>query len=93
MQVHEGSVERNGYWFQAMYNLEDLLGYNIQPVLKYETYDPNTESDNDAFEVITFGINYFFNDWTRLQFNYLYKAEEANEVSNDEILMQLQVKF
>jgi len=25
--------------------------------------------------------------------NYLYKAEEGNEEENDEIVMQLQVKF
>lgn len=76
-----------------MYNLEELIEYNIQPVIKYENYDPNTDTDDDASDIITFGVNYFFNDWTRLQLNYLYKAEEGNEVANDEILMQLQVKF
>ena len=64
----------------------------IQPVLKYEFYDPDEDTENDAISVITFGVNYFFNDWTRLQLNYLYKAEETEE-ANDEVLMQLQVKF
>ncbi|NQV19214.1 MAG: hypothetical protein HQ534_11825 [Armatimonadetes bacterium] len=73
-----------------MYMLED---WGVQPVLKYESYDPNTDEENDVESVITLGFNYFFNDWTRLQLNYLYKAEEGNEISNDEILMQLQVKF
>ncbi len=82
-----------------MYSLYDLTGINIQPVIKYESYDPDYEPDdpgtdvnNDAESMITFGINYFFNDWTRLQLNYLYKAEET-EIFNDEFLMQLQVKF
>ena len=69
---------------------EDLM---LQPIVKFENYDPNTDLNDDAQNIITFGANYFFNDWTRLQLNYLYKAEEGNEVSNDEILMQLQVKF
>jgi len=86
--VHEGSIKRSGYWAQAMY----MTDWNIQPVVKYGSFDPDTETDNDALSIITFGFNYFFNDWTRLQFNYLYKAEEEEE-SNDEILMQLQVKF
>ena len=90
MEVHEGSINRSGYWAQAMYMFEDWM---IQPVVKYESYDPNTDEENDIESIITFGVNYFFNDWTRLQLNYLYKAEEGNEVSNDEILMQLQVKF
>jgi len=75
-----------------MYNLEDIIDIPIQPVIKYESYDPNADENNDASSIITFGVNYFFNDWTRLQLNYLYKAEEVEE-SNDEFLMQLQVKF
>ena len=70
-----------------------MTPWNIQPIVKYESYDPNNDVDKNAQDVITFGFNYFFNDWTRLQLNYLYKAEEGNEISNDEILMQLQVKF
>jgi phosphate-selective porin OprO and OprP len=85
---HVGSVNRSGYWAQAMYMTE--LG--LQPVVKYESFDPNLDTDNDINNIITFGVNYFFNDWTRLQLNYLYKAEET-EISNDEFLMQLQVKF
>ena len=88
MEVHEGSIKRSGYWAQAMY----MTDWNLQPVVKYESYDPDTETDDNALSIITFGFNYFFNDWTRLQFNYLYKAEEEEE-ANDEILMQLQVKF
>ena len=89
MEVHEGSINRSGFWAQALY----MTPWNIQPIVKYESYDPDNDTDNNAQDVITFGFNYFFNDWTRLQFNYLYKAEEGHEVSNDEILMQLQVKF
>ncbi len=88
MEVHEGSINRGGFWAQALY----MTPWNIQPVVKYESYDPNTDLDNDVENVITFGFNYFFNDWTRLQLNYLYKSEEVEE-SNDEFLMQLQVKF
>ena len=73
---------------QAMY----MTPWNIQPVVKYESF--KADWSGDAVEnIITFGFNYFFNDWTRLQFNYLYKAEEPEEIANDEILMQLQVKF
>ena len=95
MEVHEGSINRSGYWAQAMY----MTPWNIQPIIKYENYDPNTDGYDtikdpyDYATIITFGVNYFFNDWTRLQFNYLYKAEEGDEIANDEILLQLQVKF
>ena len=70
-----------------------MTSWSLQPVVKYESFDPDTETDDNAMSIITFGVNYFFNDWTRLQLNYLYKAEEGNEIVNDELLMQLQVKF
>jgi len=94
VEVHVGSVKREGFWAQAMYMTE----WNLQPVLKYEQYDPNTDEENltsatSLSKITTFGFNYFFNDWTRLQVNYLYKAEEDHEEANDEMLIQLQVKF
>ncbi|GAB4313412.1 MAG: hypothetical protein Kow00127_04410 [Bacteroidales bacterium] len=99
VEVHQGSVKRDGFMAMAMY----MTPWRLQPVVKFETYDPNTSTDftlnpqaeNDRQNVITYGINYFFNDWTRLQINYLYKAEESAdvEVPNDCILVQLQVVF
>ncbi len=70
-----------------------MTDLGLQPVIKYESFDPNTDADDDVENIITFGVNYFFNDWTRLQLNYLYKSEQGNEIVNDEFLMQLQVKF
>jgi len=91
--VQLGSINRSGYMVQAMY----LTPWNLQPVFKYETYDPNlaTDSKGDIQNIMTFGLNYFLNDWTRIQINYLYKAEEtaATEVKNDCLLVQFQVKI
>jgi hypothetical protein len=70
-----------------------MTPWNLQPVLKLETWDPDTDVDDNSESIMTFGFNYFLNDWTRLQLNYLYKAEDQEEISNDELLMQLQVKF
>jgi len=93
LEVHEGSVDQRGYFAQAAY----MTPWNIQPVVKYETYDPNIaeEADGDIHNIVTFGVNYFFNDWTRVQLNYLYKAEENGnvEIPNDEILLQFQLIF
>lgn len=93
-ELAAGTTTKAGFWVMAMY----MTDWMIQPVIKYEQFDPNTDDENTSStlciqKITTFGINYFFNDWTRLQLNYLYKAEEEFEESNDEILMQLQVKF
>jgi hypothetical protein len=91
--VNEGSVDREGYFVQAMYRTP----WNVQPVLKYEYYEPNMANDilHDQISTITYGLNIFPNEWTRLQINYLYNVEEDGtvEVENDAILIQAQVIF
>lgn len=83
----------------AMYMTE----WDLQPVFKYDYFDPDmnidkenygyAEINNYARTNMTYGINYFFNDWTRLQINYIMKQEEFESFDNDQILVQLQVKF
>ena len=118
--LQPGTYKRGGFWIQAMY----MTKWNIQPVIKYELYDPDLDiavsnySTIDDFikdeninmnylkgalqtSIITFGVNYFLNDWTRIQLNYLYKIEESSsdisylyfEESNDAIVLQIQVQF
>ena len=97
-----GNFESNGYFAQLMYQTK----WKIMPVIKYEYYDPDMTLENfdhNAFSVstTTFGLNYYANDWTRLQINYLYKSETSssselinyNEFPNDMIQVQLQVKL
>ncbi|MBK3516007.1 porin [Carboxylicivirga marina] len=81
--------KRGGYWVQGMY----MTKWMLQPVMKFEMFDLDSDIDENEEYITTFGLNYFFNDWTRLQVNYQYKAEKAGEVENDALLMQLQVKF
>ena len=92
-----GNFESNGYALLAMYKTP----WNLQPLVKYESYDPNIDEDYDKESTLTFGLNYFFNEWTRLQINYLYNVEESsetdpglyNEIDNDMLMVQLQVVF
>ncbi len=82
-----------------------MTPWDLQPVFKYEYFDANSDIDKydpsaedmsldyQAVTTMTFGFNYFFNEWTRLQFNYIMNDEEWQDVDNNEILVQLQVKF
>lgn len=95
------TYDKSGFWVAAMY----MTPWNLQPVVKYESFDPDGATytyfdkvhtyDQSTF---TFGINYFLNDWTRIQVNYLYNAEGAtngvvNEYDNDVLMVQVQAKF
>jgi len=106
--VHEGSVKKAGFFAQAMYmtpwNLQPIIkfeSFDADIDKDKETAKASEETDTPypfdqdlhGFQnTITFGVNYFFNDWTRVQVNYLYQSEEL-EIFNDMLMIQLQVKF
>lgn len=81
--------KRSGAYVTAAYLVESL---KLQPVFRYDFFDSG-HANNYKESNMTFGINYFFNDWTRLQANYVYRTEEPAEIKNDEFVLQLQVKF
>ncbi len=89
IEIHEGPITRSGMYAMLLY----MTPWNLQPVVKFESYNGDLSQDNNLETAVTGGINYFFNDWTRLQINYSYRAEQANEVRNDWVLVQMQVSF
>lgn len=92
---------QSGFWVAAMY----MTPWNLQPVVKYETYNPDGSTysyqgvaQNYGQNTITAGINYFLNDWTRIQINYVYNSEDkldgvVKEYDNDALMIQVQAKF
>ena len=87
--IIEGDQKRNGYYFTAMYKVME----NLQPVFRFESYNYNPESSKGVDYTTVFGVNYWLNDMTRIQANYLYNAEKRLEVRNDELIIQFQVTF
>lgn len=82
--------ERDGAYIMAWYDTK----WNLQPVFKYEYFDPNRDVKDIGYsEIMTAGVNYFFNDMIRLQLNYQAHIETLVNIDNDMLLAQLQVKF
>lgn len=68
--------------------------WKVQPVFKYEYFDPNKEIKKIGYqERMTLGVNYFFNDKIRLQLNYQANIETYINQNNDVLVAQMQVKF
>ena len=101
-ELVQGNFKSNGYYAQLMYNTK----WKLMPLVKYETYDSDMDKedyDHTAYRssTMTFGLNYYPNDWVRFQLNYLYNTETSsssdianyNEIPNDMFLMQIQVKL
>ncbi len=82
--------KRDGGYAMISYDTK----WNLQPVFKYEYFDPNIDVKDIGYqEMMTVGLNYFFNKKIRLQVNYQAHIETINNVDNDMLLAQLQVKF
>lgn len=80
--------ERNGGYATIAY----LTKWNVEPVFRFDFFNSGNTQDYKENN-LTFGLNYFFNDWTRLQLNYVYKTEDPAELKNDVFVIQLQATF
>ncbi|WP_321297417.1 porin [Marinifilum fragile] len=87
--MHTGSVKRDGMFLMGMYRFNN----NLQPVVKFEYFDSDKDMGNNTEFCTTYGLNYFLNDWTKIQANYVYRAERAHEIDNDIFMLQVTVKF
>lgn len=87
--IIQGDLKRRGYYVHAQYK----TNFNLQPLVRYENWNTDLDTKNRNENTMVFGANYWLNDWTRIQANYLYKSEERLEVKNDEFLIQVQVFF
>jgi phosphate-selective porin OprO/OprP len=91
-----GTNVADGWYVMLIYRTNS----NFEPVYKLESYDTKKSDGGDIPTINettsmcqTFGLNYYPNDWTRLQVNYIYRAETPDEINNDKFLLQLQVRF
>jgi len=86
----DGKTKRAGWYLQAGYF---ILKQKLQFVARYDTYDPNTSKPNNITTNYTLGGNYIFNNWSRLQLFYTFRAEEGTSVKNNYLAVQYQIGF
>ncbi|HEY6160111.1 MAG TPA: porin [Bacteroidia bacterium] len=87
---------RAGWYTQATWF---IFPKQLQVVLRYDTYDPNTfkapesQPQNDITSWYTGGLNYFINEWAKVQVSYSLRKEQGPQINNDVISAQFQVSF
>jgi len=94
--IVKGDFNKSGYWAALMYTFNDRFA----PIVKYQYYNVHTELQGVEDQTLTemiFGFNYYFNDWTRFQLNYV--ITDDSYLSNDKgynknyLVVQAQIKF
>lgn len=83
-----GTYKKYGYMVMASY----MTPWNLEPVIKFDSWEPDMSVGKDEVSYITGGINYNINDYARVQINYV-KVMEDTPVDNDMIMIQYQAKF
>jgi len=87
----DATIKRQGWYGQASYF---VLPKHLQLGVKYDTYDPNSVTINDATNIYTGAASWYFNNWAKFTLNYLIKHEDApTQVPNNIFEAQLQLTF
>ena len=84
LTVHEGWYTQVG-WF--------VLPRRLQGILRYDYYNPNTAKTQVSATYYDFGLNYFFNVWTKVQVYYSLRNQEGPALNNNLFEAQLQLAF
>jgi len=83
------------------WNSQAFFGHlGVQPVpqveflVRYDSYDPCTDEDNDGMSAITGGVNYYIDGINAMFYlNFIHNMEQGDEVDNDEVQAQAQITF
>jgi phosphate-selective porin OprO/OprP len=82
--LHQGSYGQVGYF---------ILPRHLQGVFRYDWYDPITTKSNVNSTYYDFGLNYFFNVWTKVQLYYSLRNQQGPTINNNMFEAQLQLAF
>ncbi|NCC73878.1 MAG: hypothetical protein EOM06_10820 [Sphingobacteriia bacterium] len=80
--------KRSGAWAALAYKTK----WDVEPVFKFDYFDSGNAQDYKETN-LTFGVNYYLNDWTRLQANYIHRVEDPTDLDNNRFVIQIQAKF
>ena len=92
----KADLKTSGYFAVGAYAFKtpNRLFREVEPAVRYEHYDPDTDTPDDALNRITLGVNlYIDGHYTKMQVNVLINGEEADSVDNDEIFAEIQIAF
>lgn len=88
MMLRKSTTDSHGYFLQGAYKVTK----EIELLARYEMFDPNTDTDDNAMTWTTLGLNYhLLEDYHAIAaLNYILKDEEAKDVDNNELIVQVQ---
>lgn len=90
IRATDDKIDKDGWFVQAGWF---VLPKKVQVLAKYDQLDTNLDAAKDGLRLFTAGVNWFFSDKSKIQFNYEYLRNEKSETVNQAFLVQLQTGF
>jgi phosphate-selective porin OprO/OprP len=90
LKTGTGATFHQGWYGQVGYF---ILPRHLQGVFRYDWYDPNTAKSQVNSTYYDFGLNYFFNVWTKVQVYYSLRNQQGPTINNNMFEAQLQLAF
>ncbi len=86
----DGKTDKAGWYVLGGYY---IVPSKLQAVAKFDTFDPNTSTDDNVTNNFVFGLNWNFNNWSRIQAFYTIRDEEGQSIDNNYLSIQYQIGF
>ncbi|HET8934522.1 MAG TPA: hypothetical protein VFN67_13830 [Polyangiales bacterium] len=81
-----------GFRNQGRY--DDWWPKTYQPFVRYDTLNRDVDTKDQTVHILTFGLNVFFAETTKLQINYSHRRDETNKLGpSNELFTQVQFGF
>ena len=90
IQGLDGNIRKAGWYALAGYY---IIPQKLQAIAKYDTFDPDRSKGQNMTTNYVVGINYNFNNWSRLQTFYTFREEQGPQVNNNYLSIQYQIGF
>lgn len=81
------NLKMNGGYLLGGYKLSE----DLETIIRYEYYEPNTSTQDDHLTIITLGANYYFVGNTRISANYEFRDNRMNPDIGNLLTVQMQV--
>ncbi|MFH1389267.1 MAG: porin [Candidatus Margulisiibacteriota bacterium] len=87
-----GSSASNTKLSEASLQLTGLFGC-YEPLVRYETYDPNMSTANNVVNTLTLGGALIIDSSSKMLVNYNLVQEETSQIDNNSMLFELQIQI
>ncbi|MCM8817754.1 MAG: OprO/OprP family phosphate-selective porin, partial [Candidatus Omnitrophica bacterium] len=90
------ATKSDGYFVQMAYGFNLENDHALEPVVKYEVYDPDTNKAKDTQSIFTAGLNWYMGKNVKFSTNYRWRNDDKGgktQTNSNEWFSQVQIRY